>query len=72
MRAPFSFASATAVATISSPMSPSFIGTRMFWNDAPTGNELARVDVLEHAALARATRVQANTTSPSASHAGPA
>jgi indolepyruvate ferredoxin oxidoreductase beta subunit len=36
--APLSFARATAVATISSPMSPSFIGTRMRLNDAPTGS----------------------------------
>ena len=36
--APLSFASAIAVATISSPMSPSFIGTRIRRNDVPTGS----------------------------------
>ena len=47
-RASRSFASAIAVATISSPMSPSFIGTRMRWNSAASGSS-DRGDVLEQA-----------------------
>ena len=49
MAAPRSFASAIAVATISSPMSPSFIGTRMRSNAAPAGRPLDRSDMLEQA-----------------------
>ena len=71
IRAPFSFASAIAVATISSPMSPSFIGTRMLRKAAPTGND-ARGSTSSSMPRCSRHRVHANTTSPSASQAGPA
>ena len=48
-----SLASAMAVATISSPMSPIFIGTRMRWNSAPRGSSVDGSHVLEQAAMPR-------------------
>ena len=64
-------ASATAVATISSPMSPSFIGTRMLRKAAPTGND-ARGSTSSSMPRCSRQRVHANTPTPIASHAGPA
>ena len=52
--APRSFASAIAVATISSPMSPSFIGTSSFLNVDARRKRRDGIDVGQHADLAPA------------------
>ena len=71
-RAPRSWASLTAVASISSPIGPSFIGTRMLENVRSRGSALGRrVDVLEQALAARPADEPRRRRAPATSQAGP-
>ena len=66
-----SFASAIAVATISSPMSPSFIGTRILLNSAPAGSTSIGVTCSSSPRRDRAP-YEHEDDEPAASQTGPA
>ena len=67
-----SFASAIAVATISSPTGPSFIGTSTRWKSAPGGSSGGGAVVAEEAPVGAAPHDRVQDRARPASHAGPA
>ena len=68
---PLSFAIAIAVATISSPMSPSFIGTRMRPNSGAGGSSSTGA-TCSRSPCRVLRRTTTKTTRPARSHSGPA